>query len=386
MSLIIATILREEGVTGVHTHVRQLQRYLAKQDMAAALVTPSSRRRLMAAPVFGVSSVLRWCSGSATVVWYLYWHEAFLRNALRRRLAEVGECVVYAQSPTAARAALRARYGPHQRVVMAVHFMTSYADEFAADYIKKDGKVFQAIRQFERETIPLVDGIVYVSNAVRSALLAWLPEAVSAPSAVINNFVASSSSSPCQEPCGDLVSIGALRPLKNHRFLLEILSEVKRTGRSITLDVFGDGPSRKELEQLTRSLGLENQVRWRGFRQDVRKLMSGYKIYVHTSYSEAHPLAIVEAMAAGLPIIAGDVGGISEMGDNGLEIRFWPLDDPAKAAAVLLELLDCEPLRLKAASAAASRFKRDFDADVVGARLLAFLLGGTDRSCGTSKE
>lgn len=375
MSLIIATTLRAEGVTGVHTHIRQLQRYIRQRGVSATLVTPSSGRRLLAAAVFGMNSVLRRCSGSAAVVWYLYWHEAFLRGALRRCLSQAGPCVVYAQSPTAARAALRARRGTHQRVVLAVHFTTSYADEFATDYIRKEGRVFRAIRRSERETIPRADGIVYVSNAVRHALLAWLPEAAAVPSTVINNFVAPSPLVPGAEPRADLVSIGALRPLKNHRFLLEVLLEAKRAGRRVTLDVFGDGPSRRELEGLTRSLGLAEQVRWCGFRRDVRDLMPGYRIYVHASFSEALPLAIVEALAAGLPVIAGDVGGISEMGDNGLELRFWPLDHPGKAAAMMLELLDHEPLRLRAAKAAAARFKSDYDADVVGARLLNFLKG-----------
>jgi glycosyltransferase involved in cell wall biosynthesis len=377
MPLIIATILREEGGTGVHTHVRQLQHYLAERDMTATLITPFSWKRLLAPPVFGVSSALRRCSGSATVAWYLYWHEVFLRNGLRRRLAEVGECVVYAQSPTAARAALQARRGPHQRVVMAVHFTTSYADEFTSDYIKRDGTVFRKIRRAEQETIPLVDGIVYVSNSSRNALLAWLPEADSVPSAVISNFVAFTPPARLQEPCGDLVTIGALRPLKNQRFLLEVLAEARKSGRSITLDVYGDGPFRKELLQLTNSLGLEQQIRWQGFRRDARDFLSGYKVYVHASHSEAMPLAIIEAMAAGLPVIAGDVGGISEIGDDGLGVRFWPLDDPAKAAAILIELLDSEPARLKAASAAAARFRCNFDAHIVGAQLLSFLLGST---------
>ena len=50
-------------------------------------------------------------------------------------------------------------------------------------------------------------------------------------------------------------------------------------------------------------------------------------------------------MAAGLPIVAGDIGGISELCDDGVEARFWPLDDPAQAAATLIDLLDCEPAR-----------------------------------------
>ena len=113
--------------------------------------------------------------------------------------AELGDCVVYAQGPPEARAALRARRGPHQRVVMAVHFRISQADEWAdKDQIRRDGAVFRAIRQLEREVIPQVDGIVYVSRWARDALLSWLPEAADVPSAVIGNFVAPMHSEPSQ--------------------------------------------------------------------------------------------------------------------------------------------------------------------------------------------
>ena len=135
-----------------------------------------------------------------------------------------------------------------------------------------------------------------------------------------------------------------------------------------------DRAGRTSLRQ-ARSLGLEEQVRFRGFRPDVRDFLPGYRAYVHASYSESLPLAIIEAMAAGLPIVAGDIGGIRELCDDGVEARFWPLDDPARAAATLIDLLDCEPARLKAAHAARERFRRDFDADVVGPELRSFLLG-----------
>jgi glycosyltransferase involved in cell wall biosynthesis len=75
--------------------------------------------------------------------------------------------------------------------------------------------------------------------------------------------------------------------------------------------------------------------------------------------------------------MAGNIGAICELCDDGVEGRFWPLDDPAQAAAMLISLLDCEPSRSKAASAARDRFRRDFDADVVGPRLRSFLLETT---------
>jgi glycosyltransferase involved in cell wall biosynthesis len=379
--LVIATILREEGITGVHTHFRQLRRYLGENGAPATLVTPFSWGRALTYPVFGFRRVLERCSRPAGVVWYRHWHEVFLRNALRRCLAEAGECVVYAQGPLAARAAMRARRGPHQRVVLAVHFRISQADEWAdKKQIKPGGAVFRAIRQLEQEVVPQVDGLVYVSKWGRDTLVSWLPEAADVPSAVIGNFVAPLKAKPCGEPLGDLVTVGNLDLVKNHRFMLEVLAEARRAGRPLTLDVFGEGPCRKDLLRQARSLDLEEQVRFRGFRRDVRKFLPCYRAYIHASYSESLPLAIIEAMAAGLPIVAGDIGGISELCDDGVEARFWSLDDPAQAAATLIDLLDCEPVRLKAARAARERFHREFDADVVGPQLRAFLQGTAPRA------
>jgi len=154
-----------------------------------------------------------------------------------------------------------------------------------------------------------------------------------------------------------------------------VLAEVKRSGRFLTLDIFGEGPLRKDLLQQARSLGLQDQVRFRGFQPDVRHFLPRYRAYVHASHVETSSLAIIEAMAAGLPVIVGDVGAISELFDDGAEARFWPLGDPVEAAAILTDLIDDEPARLRAAMAARERFHRDFDADVIGPRLHAFLLG-----------
>jgi glycosyltransferase involved in cell wall biosynthesis len=374
--LVIATILREEGNTGVQTHVRQLRRYLQERGTPTTLVTPFSWGHALAVPVFGVRLVLERCSGAASVAWYRHWHEVFLRNALRRALAEAGSCVVYAQCPLSARAALQVRRGPHQRVVMAVHFRISQADEWAdKKLIRRDGTAFRAIRRTEREVIPQVDGLMYVSRWARNALLSWYPEASKVPYAVIDNFVAASELPADEKPLGDLVTIGHLEPVKNHRFMLKVLAEANQAGRALTLDVFGDGPLYKELVEMTSSLGLERQVHFRGYRQDVRAFLPRYRAYVHASYSESSSLAIIEAMAAGLPIVAANIGPIGELCDDGVEARFWSLDDPALAAKTLMDLLDHEPERLIAASAARERFQRDFDARVIAPRLVSFLQG-----------
>lgn len=369
-------MLPEEGYTGVQTHMRQVRRNLEQQRVTPTVVTPFSWHRPLTIPVFGPRLLIQHVSRPASLVWYRHWHEVFLRNALRRRLAGGGHCVIYAQGPLAARAALRARRSDHQRVVLVVHFRISQADEWAdKGHISSRGKVFQAIRQDEREVIPQVDGIVYVSRWAREALLSWLPEAAALSSAVISNFVAPIELESRDEPLGDLVTVGSLEPVKNHRFMLRALAEANRAGRSLTLDVFGDGPCRSDLDRLTRSLGLHDQVRFRGYRTDVRTFLPRYRAYVHASYSESSSLAIIEALAAGLPIVAANIGPMSELFDDGVEGRFWPIDDPVVAARILVDLVENEAARQKAATAAIERFHRNFNADVIAPRLWSFLFG-----------
>jgi glycosyltransferase involved in cell wall biosynthesis len=388
--LIVATILREQGITGVHTHFRQLYRYLEAKGRPAALVTPFSWGRPLIRPVFGVRYLLERCSGPANVWWYRHWHEVFLYQALRRQLATVDDCVIYVQCPVSARAALRARRGSHQRVVMAVHFRVSQADEWAnkdRGRISRGGGMFRAIRAFERDVIPRVDGLVYVSRWAEQALTEWLPNAATVPSAIVDNFIAPLKAQPRPEPIGDLVTVGNLEAVKNHRYMLQVLAEAKRAGFPYTLDVFGEGPQQQELQQQARHLGLQELVRMHGFRSDVRDLLPGYRAYIHASYSESSSFAIIEAMAAGLPIVAGDTGPLSELFDDGVEGRFWPLDDPVRAAAALIGLMEDETERSMAAAAAIARFKQDFDADVIAPRLLSFVVGiGSDRARNLSKE
>jgi glycosyltransferase involved in cell wall biosynthesis len=377
LPLVIATILRPTGITGVHTHFRQLSQYLQDAGTPPALVTPFSWGGPLIGPVFGIRYLLERCSGAANVWWHRHWHEAFLYRALRRVLATLDDCVIYAQCPVSARAAMRARQGPHQRVVMAVHLRISQADEWAdKGQISRTGRSFSAIRTLERQVIPQVDGLVYVSRWAREALTNWLPDAATVPSAIVDNFVAPVETNVRPEPIGDLVTVGNLEAIKNHRYLFRTLAEAKRAGVHYTLDVFGEGPLEQELRQLSTSLGLQNLVRLHGFRSDVRNLLPGYRAYVHASYSESSSFAIIEAMAAGLPIVSGGIGPLSELFDDGVEGRFWPLDDPVRAAAIVIDLLENEANRSAASTAAFARFQRDFAAEVIAPRLLSFLMGG----------
>jgi glycosyltransferase involved in cell wall biosynthesis len=388
--LVIATIARERGITGVHTHVRQLRGYLARTGGAAELVTPhrwaagSLVRALVLAPVFGARVLLERVWGPANVWWYRSSHELFLRRALRDRLAREGSCTVYAQCPVSARAALAARQGPHQRVILAVHFRISQADEWAdKEQIRRGGRVYRWIRDTEREVFARVDGAVFVSAWGRSAVQGWMPEVERVASTVVHNFV---NSPPTHlnavRDRGRLVSVGNLEAIKNHRYLLQVLALAKQKGFAYTLDIFGEGVEHGRLQALAEELGITEQVRLLGFRTDVPERLPGYEAYVHASYSESLPLAIIEAMAVGLPVVAVEAGGVGELFDDPEEGRFWPRDDPEEAARVLIGLMESPNELCRAGRAAREKFARDYDADVVAPRLLEFLGVGPERPPG----
>jgi glycosyltransferase involved in cell wall biosynthesis len=377
--IVITSLARERGITGVHTHVNQVREFLARSGGDVTQVTPhtwagrSPVRRLIIGPLFALRLVLERTVGPAHVWWYRTSHEWFLRRALRSRLAELGPCVIYAQCPPSAHAALQARQGPHQRVMLAVHFRISQSDEWAdKGYIARGGRLYGSIRNLERRTLTAVDGLVFVSSWARATLYEWMPEAAGVPAVVIPNFVRAVPESDVS-PQGDLVSVGNLEAIKNHRYLLRVLAVAREQGLRYSLDVFGEGVERGNLEALAADLGITDQVRWLGFQRDVPRVLPGYRAFVHASYSESLPLAIIEAMRAGLPVVSSDAGGVPELFQDPEHGRFWPIDDPRRGAEILIDLLQSEQEVRRAGRAGLDKFRSDYDAEVVAPRLESFL-------------
>jgi glycosyltransferase involved in cell wall biosynthesis len=164
-------------------------------------------------------------------------------------------------------------------------------------------------------------------------------------------------------PSGAVVlgSVGRLSPVKDHDNLLHALRLVRAEGRAVELVVVGDGETRSGLEALARSLGLRDCVHFLGMRQDVAALLSAFDMFVLSSISEGYSLALVEAAAAALPIVATRVGGNADivhadMGEvtegqdksNGLLV---PAKDSPALAAAIGRLVDDDALRERMGSA-----------------------------------
>ncbi|MCW2925190.1 MAG: Poly(glycerol-phosphate) alpha-glucosyltransferase [Thermoleophilia bacterium] len=147
--------------------------------------------------------------------------------------------------------------------------------------------------------------------------------------------------------------VGRLRPEKAHEVLLEAIADLARSGRDVRLCVVGDGPRRAELGLLAAKLGIANRITWAGERRDAARLASAFDAGVIASHWEGLPLAALETMAAGVPLVATQVGGLPTLleGDAGLLV---PPADPAALAAALESLL-LDPSRASALARAGRR-------------------------------
>jgi glycosyltransferase involved in cell wall biosynthesis len=121
--------------------------------------------------------------------------------------------------------------------------------------------------------------------------------------------------------------VAALRPEKNHELLIMAMSKITEREPKVTLLIIGDGPEREKLTALACSLGLETSVRFLGNRSDIAELLTCMNVFVLCSKTEAAPLAVLEAMACGLPVVCSDVGAMREIIDDGVTGFLFPNGD-----------------------------------------------------------
>ncbi len=106
------------------------------------------------------------------------------------------------------------------------------------------------------------------------------------------------------------ITVGRLAPVKNVALLLDAFVQLVAAHPDVSLCIVGDGPERAALEQQAARLGITARVEFAGFRSDTDALLAAADAFVLASISEGIPMAVLEAMRAGLPVVATRVGGI----------------------------------------------------------------------------
>ncbi|ENH96610.1 glycosyltransferase [Gracilibacillus halophilus YIM-C55.5] len=120
---------------------------------------------------------------------------------------------------------------------------------------------------------------------------------------------------------------GRLVELKGVNYLIEALKELKKKRQDWVCWIVGTGEEEENLRQLTRELGLEQEVIFLGRRQDVPGIVSMADLFVLPTLIENQPLSVIEAQVAGKPVIASEVGGIPEIIEHGVTGILTPPED-----------------------------------------------------------
>ena len=155
-----------------------------------------------------------------------------------------------------------------------------------------------------------------------------------------------------------LLSVGNFRPVKAHHILLRAFNELTGSIPDAVLLLSGTGRTEAEIRSLGRSLGIDSNIRFLGWRGDVPALLCSCDVFVLSSLREGMPNAVMEAMAAGVSVVATEVGGIPELIRNRFSGLLVPPGESAPLAKALLELATDPQMRSKLAKNALQEAQR----------------------------
>lgn len=246
------------------------------------------------------------------------------------------------------------------RVVHAEHGWAVRQEQVPAKYV-----------YLRRVMRPFVDRFVVVSRD----LGAWLQRAVGVPEvklACIHNGVdpemAVRARAEARRRLGIPVdayvmgTVARLDPVKAQGLLIQAMAEsaIRDVPRAQRLYIVGEGPERPRLESLIREHNLGEQVQLIGARDDVPEWLSAFDVFVLPSFNEGISIAALEAMAAGLPVVAAQVGGNPEVVLSGITGQLVPVGDVPALAQALAHYRDDPETAIAHGRAGRERMRSEF--------------------------
>jgi glycosyltransferase involved in cell wall biosynthesis len=215
-------------------------------------------------------------------------------------------------------------------------------------------------RVSDRLMAPLTTVTICVSE---TELAAGLEAGTCSPerSVVIHNAVDVSGAprSRHDRPTPRLIAVGRLKAPKDFLTLIRALAALP--GQAFEALIVGDGPERSQIEAEIRRLDLQARVRLAGERSDVPELLAESDVFVLSSRSEGLPVSVLEAMAAELPVVATDVGGLAELVVDGETGILVPPGDEAALTEALGRVVADRELRRRLGTAGRVRAESSFD-------------------------
>lgn len=161
------------------------------------------------------------------------------------------------------------------------------------------------------------------------------------------------------------VSVGSIKPIKGQHWAVRALAQARREDADLCVLLVGPTRSRRYLDrlrELARNAGVEERVRFVGFRKDIPKILSASDVLLHTATSEAFGRVLIEGMAARLPVVAFSCDGIAEVVEDGVTGYLLPPGDLDGLGERLTTLTSNSTLRARMGEAGRQRVVKRFSA------------------------
>jgi len=155
--------------------------------------------------------------------------------------------------------------------------------------------------------------------------------------------------------------IGRLSPEKGPEVFIQVAGNVHKKLPNCHFVLVGEGPMREKLKNDIDNLGLGNYIHMAGLQSDMSQVYASLDLTVSTSYSEGMPLAIIEAMASGVPVVATNVGGVSDIVEVGCTGLLHGVGDLNGLANSIVTLMSDESMRIAMGKAARKRVEEKFE-------------------------
>jgi glycosyltransferase involved in cell wall biosynthesis len=215
--------------------------------------------------------------------------------------------------------------------------------------------------------------VACISHFARSQAMVFAPQEQWAKLHVVHCGVSPEQFEPRRhEGTGSrLLFVGRLAAVKGLPVLLEAVAQLAKDRPDVTLVVVGDGPDRAKLEAQAKRLGIAGRVEFRGYQSQVqvRELLRQTDAFAMASFAEGVPVVLMEAMAAGVPVIATRIAGVPELVEEGVSGFLVPPGEPRVIAERAALLLDDAELRNRMGAAGRAKVEREFNIAVEAQRL-----------------
>ena len=262
-------------------------------------------------------------------------------------------------------------------------FTTVHSD-LASDYAS--GAKIDVYRRLDRATVGRVDQLVFVSDELRRnagaramgrgrplVVASGLPVAPRAARGGLADLVWRGDPPAADRP--RLGTVARLVPVKDLELFVDVVRRVREEVPHLRVAVVGDGPEAAALRRYADEAGLSGTLTWSGEVRPGREAVAEFDVFLLTSRAEGVPVAVLEAMSAGLPVVATAVGGLPEVVVDGVTGFLVPVEGSREALAEVLaarvaRLLRDPDLRSAMGEAGIRRVEQFFSIDVVAGRLL----------------